>query len=224
MPVRKIPKNYLVVTGGFASKKNGRLVGFESLLEKDYMILLEYDDSVEGFEEQPVKIPVTAPKKRKTKYVPDVLVCYRQKSGPKQRKPLLVEIKSSRDLIKNKAKYAARFSAARKLAAEKGWIFKILDETDVRRPCLGFLKFLREYHCIDPSTQDVAKVIDGLKSLKGKARYCDLIDHLCAADDEKLERIPVIWHLVATKRILTDLNQPVSDQVLLELPRRGTRS
>lgn len=57
MPVRKIPKNYLSVTGGFASRKNGRMLGFESPLERDYMILLEYDDLVERFEEQPVRVP-----------------------------------------------------------------------------------------------------------------------------------------------------------------------
>ena len=40
MPVRKIPKNYLFVTGKFASRKVRRMVGFESTLEKDYQILV----------------------------------------------------------------------------------------------------------------------------------------------------------------------------------------
>ena len=54
MPVRKIPKNYLSVTGAFSSRKNGKSLGYESLLERDLMILLEFDDAVERFEEQPV--------------------------------------------------------------------------------------------------------------------------------------------------------------------------
>lgn len=32
---------------------------FESLLEKQYILLMDFDDMVEGFEEQPVNIPVT---------------------------------------------------------------------------------------------------------------------------------------------------------------------
>ena len=57
VPVRKIPKNHLVVTGGYASAKVDRLVEFESLLEKEYMLLLDFDDTVDRYEEQPVRIP-----------------------------------------------------------------------------------------------------------------------------------------------------------------------
>jgi len=97
LPVRKIPKNYLGVTGGFSSRKNGRMLGFESLLEKDFFILLEYDDEVLSFEEQPVRIPLGGKAKS---YVPDVVVHYRQKSPSKKRKPLLAEVKTVDDLKK----------------------------------------------------------------------------------------------------------------------------
>lgn len=78
MPARKIPKNYLVVTGGFASTKNDRLMGFESLLEREYMLLLEHDDTVKSFEEQPVSIRVQR-ETRAGRYTPDILVRYRHK-------------------------------------------------------------------------------------------------------------------------------------------------
>lgn len=44
---------------------------FESLLEKDYLLLLDFDDTVETFEVQPVRIPVPGVRNG---YVPDVLV------------------------------------------------------------------------------------------------------------------------------------------------------
>ena len=91
MPVRKIPKNYLSVTGSFASQKNGQMGSFESLLEKEYMLLLDFDDSVESFEEQPVTIPVPGVTKG---YTPDFLVhYYADPTAGEIRKPLLTEVK-----------------------------------------------------------------------------------------------------------------------------------
>lgn len=58
MPVRKIPKNHLVVTGAFPSRKNAKMRGFESPLEKEFMLLLEFDSSVASFEEQPLTIQI----------------------------------------------------------------------------------------------------------------------------------------------------------------------
>ncbi|MFZ6751978.1 hypothetical protein ACO0KY_01285 [Undibacterium sp. Dicai25W] len=58
MLVRKTPKNRLVVTGSFASSKNGQMDAFESLLEKEYMLLLEFDERVLRFDPQPVAITV----------------------------------------------------------------------------------------------------------------------------------------------------------------------
>jgi len=44
---------------------------FESLLEKDYLLLLDFDETVESFEVQPVRIPGKGIVRG---YVPDVLV------------------------------------------------------------------------------------------------------------------------------------------------------
>ena len=155
MPVRKIPKNYLGVTGAFASVKNGRMLGFESLREKDLFVQLEYDDDVLAFEEQPVRIPLSG---KGRSYVPDVVIHFRQKSSSKVRKSILAEVKTTKDLEKNKAKYANKFVAAERLASSRGRVFKTRTEKDIRNQRLKFLKFLREYHCIElvvshPETQ-----------------------------------------------------------------------
>ena len=58
MPVRKIPrygaghKNL----GKFASVKTGRVAWYESLLERDYMYLLDYEGDVSYWHEQPLRI------------------------------------------------------------------------------------------------------------------------------------------------------------------------
>ena len=104
MPVRKIPKNHLLVTGGYSSRKNREMDPFESLLEKDYLLLLDFDDTVERFETQPVRIPVPGVPNG---YVPDVLSFYFPcpRTGA-IRKPLLVDVKHSDELKRNEQKYA----------------------------------------------------------------------------------------------------------------------
>lgn len=221
MPVRKIPKNYLVVTGSFPSQKNNRPLGFEGLLERDYMILLEFDDSVKGFEEQPVKIPVRVKGRRAVNYVPDMLVHFHPGPGGRERKPHLVEIKPKRYLEKNAEKYKPKFSAARSYVAEKGWIFRILTEDDIRSQFLVNLKFLREYHHFTPSAPEVDSVIDAVQSLKGNCTFSTVVDYLCGDDaDRRLLTIPVVWHLVATHRLVVDLHKPLTDEMAISLAKR----
>ena len=71
MPVCKILKNYIFVTGRFGGKKGGEIADFESTLEKEYMLLLEFDETVDRFETQPGRVPVAGVAKG---YVPDVLL------------------------------------------------------------------------------------------------------------------------------------------------------
>ncbi|WP_231671514.1 hypothetical protein [Ralstonia pseudosolanacearum] len=52
MPVRRIPKNYLFVTGRHASPQADEVIEFESILEKEYMLLLDSDPQLESYEVQ----------------------------------------------------------------------------------------------------------------------------------------------------------------------------
>jgi hypothetical protein len=211
MPVRKIPKNYLHVTGSFSSKKNGRMMGYESPLERDNMILLEYDEDVESFEEQPVEIPF---KKGVKPYVPDILVRFKS-----PRKPLLGEVKHSTDLAKNRSKYAPKFEAAKKYAEEQDWEFRTVTEKQIRIPRLASLKFLREYLNIDPDPDQVALVIGALKGARGKMEMDALLKNLCSTDMERLTMTPAGWHMVATGQVVIDMNKPIDDKTLLSLPK-----
>lgn len=64
MPVRKIPKNYRFLTGVFGGTKNVGKASFESPLERDLQILLEFDPDILEYEAQPVLIPRTDGKGR----------------------------------------------------------------------------------------------------------------------------------------------------------------
>ena len=77
-------------------QKNKVMDSFESLLEKEHLMLLDFDDEVESFEVQPVRIPVTGVRNG---YVPDVLVKFLPDSETGEiRRPLLAEVKHSDEL------------------------------------------------------------------------------------------------------------------------------
>ncbi|NMM29231.1 MAG: heteromeric transposase endonuclease subunit TnsA [Glaciimonas sp.] len=216
MPVRKIPKNYLCVTGSFASRKNGQMGGFESLLEKEYMLLLDFDDSVERFEEQPVTVPVPGVVKG---YTPDVIVHFRADPATGQtRPPLLTEIKHSDDIKKNAEKYAAKFAAAKQYAIERGWEFGLTTEKDIRTPRLANIKFLREYRNIAPAEEDCARVIRLMGDADGTSSVQNLLEQLAATDDDQLYWLPVIWNLVLQRQLVTNLDVSMGDNISLHLP------
>jgi hypothetical protein len=216
MPVRKIPKNYLFVTGGYSSRKNKDIDDFESLLEKDFLLLLDFDDDVESFEVQPVRIPVAGVPRG---YVPDVLVKYRPDSQTGAvRKPTLVEVKTTEDLARNAEKYAPKFAAARQYAEEKGWDFTTMDQNAIRTPRLGNLKFLREYRNVTPSAADIQTVLGAMADADGKTTSQSLLQALTSTDDDKLYWLPIIWSMLLTRHLATDLDQPFTNDVPLCLP------
>ncbi|MCX6056896.1 MAG: TnsA endonuclease N-terminal domain-containing protein [Chloroflexi bacterium] len=70
MPVRKVSNHSRNVIGRFPFAKMGRMIAFESLLERDFIYLLEYDPSVKWFEEQPLSIKYLQEGKQ-FQYTPD---------------------------------------------------------------------------------------------------------------------------------------------------------
>jgi hypothetical protein len=220
MPVRKIPKNYLHVTGSFASRKNGCSIPFESILEKDYLILLEFAPLVSGFEGQPVKVPVPGQKGSARHYVPDVLVHHVShpdgKEGPP---PLLVEVKHTSELAKKGEKFAAKFAAAKTYAAERGWEFIVVTEKDIRGTRLQNLKFLREYLEIEPVPEHIDRILESFTDLQSGASVESVLEALCPTENDRLITLPMIWHLVITDQLQVDMEIPVSNSTVLNLPR-----
>lgn len=217
MAVRKIPKNYLFVTGGYSSRKSEKMDAFESLLEKDYLLLLDFDDAVESFEVQPVRIAVKGVAKG---YVPDVLVKYRPdpQSGEVQ-KPLLAEVKRSDFLEKYAEKYAPKFAAAVRYAETLGWEFRPIDETEIRLPRLRNIKFLREYRNVCPSETDCLRLTQVVERHGRSSSSEQILADLAPSDETRLYWFPVIWSMVFQKRLLADLDIPFGGNVELHLPK-----
>lgn len=180
------------------------MVASESTLERDWLILLDFDDSIERYEEQPVRINYYDEQGRRRFYYPDVIVFY--KDG---RQPLLCEVKY-RDELKQKWKeMKPKIRAARAYAREHGWRFGILTEREIRTPFLVNVKLLRHHRRFEPSADMQRMVIDRLRTMR-KATPSRLLRAIHNDPWQTAEIIPVLWYLVSTRQVQADLTDPLT--------------
>jgi hypothetical protein len=146
----KSQPNYATLTGQLTALKDQLLKVFQSPLERDYLVLLDFDADIQSFDDQPLTIEYLHDGRSRT-YTPDVLVHHRSR-----KRPALTEIKSTRDLELNGKEYEARFQAARQAADNRGWDFVVLTESDIHTPFFENAKFLlpfRRYPRLEPEFQ-----------------------------------------------------------------------
>jgi hypothetical protein len=122
MPVRKVSNRGGNAIGSFPSTKMGRMIAFESLLERDFIYLLDYDPDVEWFEEQPLRIEYEHDAKVRH-YTPDFHLIEHEQH-------MLVECKPERFV--GTEENCRKFAVARGWCEEQGWKFRIVTEQQVR--------------------------------------------------------------------------------------------
>ena len=128
MPVRRIPHRRGSATGKFPSLKMQRMIAFESLLERDFIYLLDYEPSVKWFEEQPLRIEYGQEDKH-LHYTPDFHLIEAEGVHP-DGQHVLVECKPTRwvDSEDNRRKFAV----AQDWCQERGWQFCPVTEQRIR--------------------------------------------------------------------------------------------
>lgn len=198
------------MTGLIASRKNGRMTGFESSLERDFLLLLDFDPKVARYEEQPVRIEYADATGHRCTYTPDVLVYYHD--GPAasaDTRPLLCEVKYRDDLFAKWKEYKPKFRAGRAHAREQGWRFQIVTEREVRTPYLDNAKFLRPYRSIEADENDMRLLLDTLRGM-GEANPESVIAVIHQDRMRRAELLTVLWRLLADGQITADLSQPLT--------------
>lgn len=137
MPVRTISNaGGLKRIGTFPSLKVGKLVWWESPLEKDYIHLLEPDRTVKFYQEQPLKIRFVLDGKEHL-YTPDFMVW----RGPKIQ---IVEVKPEDKVYQEK--YQRLFRIVSQACNEEGYEFLVVTDSMIRvQPKLNNIKTFWRY-------------------------------------------------------------------------------
>ena len=137
MPVRKIPRYGAQKNiGKFSSVKTGLVSWYESLLERDYMYLLDFDPDVRLWHEQPLRIRFTLGGKTHW-YTPDLEV---HRDSKKQ----IVEVKPLKQV--ESGKWDPLFCAATSICEEEGYEYAVVTDDVIRKqPRLESVKKLWKY-------------------------------------------------------------------------------
>jgi len=200
MPVRKVvTRRGRRFRGYFPSKKLHRMVAWESLLERDAILLLEVSPGVVSFQEQPALIKYFDGTSL-CDYYPDFEVVLADGTV------FHLEVKTSTKL-KN-PKVATKFAAIAAHYQEKGLGFRIVTEEELQREPL--LSNAQTFAYLQGSTV--------YPPLSPRQLRCDL-----GGTTVPFERAEVmlgretVLRLIANRKLACDLNQPLAGSTLLTI-------
>jgi hypothetical protein len=172
------------------------MTAFESSLERDFFLLLDFDPAIECFEEQPVKITYHDSHGRRHTYTPDVLVRFRgDRSSTTVPTPVLYEVKYRDDLRQHWRDYKPKFTAACRYAGAHGWRFRLMTERGIRTPYLANVKFLRPYRSLIVDAGHLPYLLERLHALRETTPEA-LLAALSGDVWHKAPWLSALWHLV----------------------------
>lgn len=206
LPVRKITNhNRRNRIGKFPSAKMGRMIMWESPLERDYIYLLEWDRDVQVYKEQPLKIfcPVDD---AVCSYTPDFWVERVDDID-------LVEVKSSKYL--NTPEAILQKEIGTEYCQQEGLNHLLITEQEIRKGhFLGNIKILFRYSRMIVSFSYYNKII-GLVNKRAPLTIDDLNRLLRdVGGDENF--LPIIYYLIFNKNLNVDLNKPLSSSSMIQ--------
>jgi hypothetical protein len=180
--------------GRWFSTTAGRFLEYESLLERDWMLLLDFDREVESICEQPLHLHYVKDG-RPARHVPDLLVW---RAG----EPELCDVKSEErleDLV-----FQAQVRAMELACAEAGFGYRVLSEPD--RQLLVNVRWLAGFRerPADPDAERsrmLSALAVGLRTIG---------EVLSGAREPTLAR-PLLMHMLWVGDALVDLSEPIGE-------------
>lgn len=204
---RKISKTTSSLSGRYTSYKCDEPQDYESSLERDFLILTDFDPNVIKFETQPFTIEYEFENKLR-KYTPDVYIkLARSKSQ-------IIEIKYSDDIKKNGEKYKPKFDAAKYYADNNNLEFKIITEKEIRSTYLENVKFLLPFRNIEDNYNDeqlsIVEAIFYLLDTYNDLTPSKLFNLMSEEKSEQLKVVPILWNLICKRYVLFNFDEKLN--------------
>ncbi|MFD8719476.1 TnsA-like heteromeric transposase endonuclease subunit [Streptomyces sp. NPDC059629] len=201
-PVREFPsyrgqRNY---PGLYWSATAGTHVGYESWLERDHLMALDFDSEVSALASQPLWLFWEDETGRSVSHAPDYFV--RRADGS-------VLLLDSRPEERRPARDMAKFEATRRACVEAGWSYALWGELEhVEAVNLRWLAGYRHPRCFrDEAAGQLRAFFAGSAPLMEGAE----------AVGDPIAVLPVLFHLLWRQELVTDLSVLLSDRSVVRL-------
>lgn len=170
-------------------------------------MLLAFDPYVLTVESQPLTIKYGD----RSSYTPDLLVHFIPDAPPHPRRarPLLVEVKPTDNYIRDFKKIRPKIKAALHYAHLHDYRFDVLREREIDSVYLGNVIFLRGFRLLEFPPAQFALVTKMIIDLK-MTSPAEVLGNLSRKEELQGQYLPIIWHLVSTFEVLTDLTVPLN--------------
>lgn len=206
---RKIKaSNKMSIRGKHHSSKMFKMIPWESTLERDFIKLLDFDETIESFHFQPLQIDFLYKGKRR-KYFPDFLV--QRKNG----KRYIYEVKAFSKI--NEPNNIIKFQAGHRYCSENDMIYKIVTEKDIRKghliENLDVLNEVRE----DSTSKSIMNEI--MNTIKASGKSITIIElHEKLKDIEEAIFECNLFYLLNTQMLYTELESvPINSNSIIEM-------
>lgn len=187
MGVRRITGGGRKVIGKFPSLKTGKMIMWESQLERDYLYLVEFDPDVVSCQEQPLAVRYfNDDDKEFHRYVPDFHLI--RKNGKEQ----IIEVKDEERALSKE--YQDIFRRVIPIFHREGYEFLVVTEKQIRiQPRLCNVKLLQRYAKV-PIENKHAIVLNRLFSNQKEFALSEVINQLAPRGISSQEVYSLIRH------------------------------
>lgn len=209
-PARKLKNSRRALTGKVVLQAGGT-AGFESSLERDLLLILDFDPQVLAVREQPFSITHIQDASVR-RYTPDVMAEYDRERVP----TVVYEVKPLETLRADWSILRPRFKAAVAHCRLRDWQFKIVTERQIRTPYLDNVKFLRRYRALEPQLLRQAQLRYTATALGPTTPQALLAASYWPKDDQAMA-IPALWQMVARGDFTIDLSKPLTMRSPMQL-------
>ncbi|MEB1629970.1 TnsA endonuclease N-terminal domain-containing protein [Xanthomonas campestris pv. campestris] len=192
---------------------DGGAAAFESSLERDWLLALDFDPRVQAIQVQPFSLHYQHEGVTR-RYTPDVRADYSVATGVAT---VVYEVKHSEELRLNWSAYRPRFKAAVCYCRDQGWRFKLVTERHIRTALLDNARFLRRYRALPEQDLYLQQLLYTLRAL-GTTTPQALLAAAYWAEESRMAALPMLWKLIATGRLGADLHVPLTMSAPIWLP------
>jgi hypothetical protein len=200
LPVRRFVrrKGQRHLSGLWWCATTGGHVGFESWLERDHLVLLDFDPTVVGIASQPFWLSWTDDAGSRVRHAPDYFTRCRDGSAV---------VVDCRPVERRKPRDAAKFEATASACERIGWQYRLVGAPDRIR--VGNLRWLAGYRHPRHDLRQVGTLLGEVF-----ATPTPLMAGAEAVGDP-IAVLPVLFHLLWSHELVADLSVPLTEHSVI---------